>query len=189
MIHCQKCNQQNAPEAEKCSQCGTNLLPGAGIRERLGQLGCFVAAGILIPILALLILPRLAVGNILDNLILMAIMVLAFVAGFGFVLLGISLAVGKTPVHDKYKRRAERHVELDPQQAISDYGNAIKLAPEATAFDLLSARARLYHKQGMIEEEKSDWRHALENIEHRIAVSKTSDPNLEKQRSDILKRV
>ena len=189
MIHCQKCNQQNAPEAEKCIQCGTNLLPGADIKERLGQLGCFVVAGILIPILALIILPRLAVGNILDNLILMGITVLSFFAGIVFILLGISMAVGKTPVYDKYKRRAERHVELDPQQAISDYGNAIKLAPEAIAFDLLSARARLYHKLGMIEEEKSDWRQALENIDHRIAASKTSDPNLEKQRGDVLKRV
>jgi len=189
MIHCQKCNQQNAPEAEKCRLCGANLLPGADIKERLGQLGCFVVVGILIPILALIILPRLAVGNILDNLILMGITVLSFVAGIVFILLGISMAVGKTPVHEKYKRRAERHVDLDPQQAISDYGAAIELAPEAAAFDLLSARARLFHKQGMIEEEKSDWRRALEKINHRIAASKTPDPNLEKQRSDILKRV
>lgn len=188
MIHCQKCNQQNVSEAEKCSQCGANLLPGAGIKERLGQLGCLVVAGILTPVLALLILPRLAVGNILDNLILMGAIILSIVMGIVFILLGISLAVGKTPVYDRYKRRAERHVDLDPQQAIADYGKAIELAPEAIAFDLLSARAGLYHKQGMIEEEKSDWRRALENINHRIAVSKTSDPNLEKQRDAILKR-
>jgi len=189
MIHCQKCNQQNVPEAQKCSQCGANLLPGAGIKERLGQLGCLVLAGILIPVLALLILPRLAVGNILDNLILMGMTILSIVAGGVFILLGISMAVGKTPVYDRYKRRAERHVDLDPQQAIADYGVAIDLAPEAIAFDLLSARARLYQKQGMIEESKADWRRALENVNHRIAVSKTSDPNLEKQRAAILKRV
>jgi ribosomal protein L40E len=189
MIHCQKCNQQNAPEAQKCSQCGANLLPGAGIKERLGLLGCLVVAGILIPVLALLILPRLAVGNILDNLILMGMILLSIVAGIVFILLGISMAVGKTPVYDRYKRRAERHVDIDPQQAIADYGKAIELAPEAIAFDLLSARARLYQKQGMTEESKSDWRRALENIDHRIAVSKTSDPNLEKQRSEVLKRV
>lgn len=189
MIHCQKCNQQNTPEAQKCSQCGANLLPGAGIKERLGQLGCLVVAGILIPVLAFLIVPRLGVGNILDSLIGMGMIVLSVIAGIVFILLGISLAVGKTPAHDKYRRRAERHVEIDPQQAIADYGAAIKLAPEAIAFDLLSARARLYHKQGMIEEEKSDWRSALENVNHRIAVSKTSDPELEKQREAVLKRV
>jgi ribosomal protein L40E len=189
MIHCQKCNQQNASEAQKCSQCGANLLPGAGIKERLGLLGCLVVVGILIPVLALLILPRLAVGNILDNLILMGMIILSIVAGIVFILLGISMAVGKTPVYDRYKRRAERHVELDPRQAIADYGAAIELAPEAAAFDLLSARARLFHKQGMIEEEKAEWRRALDNVNHRIAVSKTSDPELEKQLAAVRKHV
>jgi ribosomal protein L40E len=189
MIHCQKCNQQNAPEAQKCSQCGANLLPGAGIKERLGQLGCLVVAGILIPVLAILILPRLAVGNILDSLILMGAIILSIVAGIVFILLGISLAVGKTPVYDRYKRRAERHVELYPKQAIADYGAAIELAPKAAAFDLLSARARLFHKQGMIEEEKADWRRALDNVNHRIAVSKTSDPELEKQLAAVRKHL
>ena len=39
-IHCQKCKHENAPGAMKCSQCGTNLLPGAGIGQRLGVFGC-----------------------------------------------------------------------------------------------------------------------------------------------------
>jgi ribosomal protein L40E len=189
MIHCQKCNQQNAPEAQKCSQCGVNLLPGAGIKERLGQLGCLVLVGILIPVLAFLIVPRLAVGNILDSLIGMGVIALSVVAGIVFILLGVSMAVGKTPAHDRYKRRAERHIDLDPHQAIADYGAAIDLAPEAIAFDLLSARARLYQKQGKVEESKSDWRRALENIDHRIAVSKEPDPNLQKQRSEIQKHL
>ncbi len=38
-VHCQKCKHENAPGAKKCSQCGTDLLPGAGIGQRLGVLG------------------------------------------------------------------------------------------------------------------------------------------------------
>ena len=38
VIFCQKCKHENAPDATHCSQCGTTLLPGAGVGERIGVL-------------------------------------------------------------------------------------------------------------------------------------------------------
>ena len=49
MVHCHKCGTVNPPEREICLRCGTNLLPGEGISDRVGNLiAGVIAAAILI---------------------------------------------------------------------------------------------------------------------------------------------
>jgi tetratricopeptide (TPR) repeat protein len=106
--------------------------------------------------------------------------------GFGaFVFfLGLILSLRKTPLYERYEIRAKRHVSLNPWQAIADYGEAIRIAPQTQAFDYLLERAKLHQELGMTREARSDWQHALENINAMIATPKTS-VDLYKQRAEI----
>jgi hypothetical protein len=174
MIHCQKCKHQNIPDAKKCDQCGANLLPGAGMRDR------FVVLGLAIFVSAI------AYFVFKNDMVLRCISILFGVLVVGF---GIFWLFRKTPLYERYETRAKRHLDLDPQQAIADYGTAIDLAPELFAFDLLCARAKLCQRQGMVEDAKSDWQRALENVNHRIAAIKDTDLELHKQRAETYKHL
>jgi ribosomal protein L40E len=178
-IHCQKCKHENAPNAQKCSRCGTNLLPGAGLGERFGVLGCSIILAVTSFALAFLVFIKTDV-KLLLGLILFGVLML----GFGFF-----WSVRKTPRYERYETRAKRHVSLDLRQAIADYGSAIDLAPEAKAFDLLRERAKLYQKLGMTIEARADWQLALDNINKRIAKSKTPVIDQKKQRAEIYKNL
>lgn len=178
MIHCQKCKQANAPDAPKCSQCGTDLLPGTGAGVRLGGLGCFIIIAAIAFALAFFVLK--------NNIILLSLLVLFGVLELGY---GIYWSLRKIPPYERYETRAKRHVELDPQQAISDYGSAIGLAPEAKAFDLCCERAKFLQSQGLTEEARSDWQRALDNINNRMAKSKTPVLAQMKQRAEIYKNL
>ena len=121
----------------------------------------------------------LAVTNFMLNpdigLWIVAIGVVTILMGFG--LWGLFY---KSPVYERYELRAKCHIPLDPQQAIADYGRAIKLAPEEKAFAFLQERAKLFQQQGMAEEAQADWQHALENVNKRIEAVKDSDLELHK---------
>jgi hypothetical protein len=75
---------------------------------------------------------------------------------------------------------------LNPVQAFADYGSALNGAPQAQAFDILLARARLYQGQGMVREAGTDWQRALENINNRIAKPK-APVELNKKRAELYK--
>jgi tetratricopeptide (TPR) repeat protein len=175
MIHCQKCKHENAPSALKCRQCGTNLLPGTGVGERLGILGCsIIIAGISLALVFLVFIKtdiKLMLGVILFGVLML---------GFGFF-----WSISKMPLYERYEARAKRHVSLDPQQAIADYTSAIDLTPKVKAIDFLRERAKLYQNQGLIEAAKTDWQYILENINKRMAKSKTPVIDLIKERADI----
>jgi tetratricopeptide (TPR) repeat protein len=180
-IHCQKCKQQNAPSANKCKKCGTDLLPGAGIGARLGG---FIFATILALVcfgVALLIYAMKAELEGKDLIYLVGLVLF----GILVFLVGIYYAFRKVPLYERYATRAKRHVSLNPWQAIVDYGAAIDLAPQTQAFDSLLERGKLYKKMGMINEARSDLQHALQNITARMANSKAPAMELKKQRAEI----
>jgi hypothetical protein len=184
-IFCQKCNHQNQPDSKKCSQCGADLLPGAGFAERLGVF-------ILTTILALV---SFGCGFLFfrfkpefngKDWIYLAGIILFGVFMFG---LGVLSAFRKVPIHERYSTRAKRHISLIPRQAISDFSSAINSAPLMQAFDYLQERANLFQNLGMEEEAKLDWKLALKNINSRMANLKPPFMELTKQRAEIYKNL
>ena len=91
-----------------------------------------------------------------------------------------------TPLYERYATRAKRHFELNPWQAIADYGSAIYNAPKTQAFDYLLEKAKLHQGLGMTVEARTDWQQALENINTRIVQSRASI-DLIKQCAEIYK--
>lgn len=179
MIECQKCKTKNESGTQKCTQCGANLLPGYSGKERLGALiACLVVGGLCFGSNFFLFQNYTYLFRIIITLFAVVI------AG-----LGIWWAVRKTPVYERYEIRAKAHVKTDAKQAIADYAEAIKLAPERAAFDLLNERAKLCNSHNMPEEAKSNWQQALENINHRIAAVKDTDLELHKNRAEVYKHL
>lgn len=181
-IHCQKCKHENAPDAMKCSQCGTNLLPGAGIGQRFGVFGCTTILAFLSLAIAYGVYASKAdIGG--KGVIYLIGLVLFGVFVFGF---GIIWSLRKTPPYERYAARAYRHVSLNPMQAIADYGIALNGAPQTQAFNFLLERAKLYQGLGMLREARTDWQYALENIDARMAKPK-APIELNKQRAELYK--
>lgn len=179
-IYCQKCNHQNASEATQCSQCGTDLLPGAGVGERIG---IFIGS---------LLLALLSFGGAFlyfrfnPEWGLKALLFLGGMIVFGvlMVVYGVFGSLRKISPHERYEIRAKRHVSLNPLQAIADYGSAINSAPPTQVFDYLLERAKVFQGLGMTTEARTDWQHALENINAKLAMPKASI-DLIKQRAEI----
>jgi len=179
-ISCQKCKHENAPDATNCSQCGTNLLPGAGVGERIGV---FIGS---------LLLALLSFGGAFlyfrfnPEWGLKALLFLGGMIVFGvlMVVFGVFSSLRKIPPHERYETRAKRHVSLNPLQAIADYGSAINSAPPTQVFDYLLERAKVFQGLGMTTEARTDWQHALDNINGRMAMPKASI-DLIKQRAEI----
>ncbi len=175
MISCQKCKTKNEAGAQKCTQCGANLLPGYSGKERLGVLIACLVVGVLCFASNFFLFQNYTyLFRILITLVAVVI------AG-----LGIWWSVRKTPVYERYEIRAKNHVKTDPKQAIADYAEAIKLAPEQQAFDLLNERAKLCNSHNMPDEAKSNWQQALENINQRITAVKDTDLELHKNRAEV----
>ena len=149
MISCKR-QAENAPTEDVCSQCGASLLPGRSVGSRLGSVGGGIAAGILSAALVYffsqmeepppccLSPEKLALGVI------------------ALPIIGIVDALRKTPLHERYAMRARRHVDLDPEQAVADFGQALELAPEKARAALLKERAALYEKLGLEAESVRD---------------------------------
>lgn len=184
-IFCQKCNHQNQPDSKKCSQCGADLLPGSGFGQRLGIF-------ILMAILSLVIF---GIGFLFfrfksefegKDWIYLAGILLFGVLLFG---LGVKTAFRKIPIHERYSARANRHISLNPRQAILDFSSAINSAPLIQAFDYLQERARLFQNLGMEEEAQLDWKFALKNINIRMEKLKPPYMELTKQRAEIYKNL
>jgi len=180
IIYCQKCKHENAPDATHCSQCGTTLLPGAGVWERIGVLIGTILLALLSFGGAVLFLRFNPEWGLKSLLFLGALIVF----GVFSIVYGIFLSLRKIPLHERYGTRAKRHVSLNTWQAIADYGSAIKNAQPTQAFDYMLGRAKLYQGLGKTAEARSDWQGALENINVRMAVPKAS-VDLIKQRAEI----
>lgn len=184
IIHCHKCKRKNAPSSKKCDQCGANMLPGTGIQQRLGFLVIALVVVAISFVAAFLLLKYKPEFGGKDWIY------FAGLAVFGGVILifGILWFLRITPLHERYATRAKRHIELNPWQAIDDYGSAINHSPKTQAFDYLLERAKLHQELGMTVEARTDWQHALENINTRIVLPRASI-DLNKQRAEIYKNL
>ena len=82
-----------------------------------------------------------------------------------FILFAVFLAFRKAPEYERYRLRAERHLSLDPEQALADFSQAIAITPakeKAGLFILLQKRADLLEKQGNVSKARSDHQQASE---------------------------
>ena len=144
MIHCKKCQTPNPSERVKCQQCNTNLLPGESLFDRTGTLlgGVFAAAfALLLATVASRLfedLPECLPASPTAWLFVAAISLLTAIYG----------VVRKTPLHVRYAKRARRHIELDPDQALQDLSAALEAAPEKHRASLLQERAALNERLG-----------------------------------------
>ncbi len=156
VIACPQCGVTNLITGEHCTECGLDLLPGMSVAERLAQVGC----GCFFCFLAYLIAVFTQTGALTSlrvNLEACVVSVFVFaVAAF----IAASRMEGhppwqKMPLADRHRRRAERYSDTNPAQAIADYGQAARLAPEDGA--LYRARAELYEKIGYRQEALEDY--------------------------------
>lgn len=152
MIQCHKCETNNLASRETCDACGANLLPGEGIGERIGNVIAGIIGGIIAGVAAYLMIQ--AEIETPDCWIISPAS--CMFAALAIPVMGIVSALRRTPLHQRYARRARRHVELDMEQAVADFSKALENAPEDDRAGLLKERAELYEKLGMQEEAMRD---------------------------------
>ncbi len=153
MVICPKCQAQNPPDRVTCSQCGANLLPGRGILERIGVLIAGVVGAAIFIGLAWLF-AQMEIAEALPpccaSPLAVGLLTLSCLVG------GLVWAFGRTPEYEKYVKRAQRHAEAAPEQALADFTKALELAPEKEQADILKQRGELYSKLGRKEKALAD---------------------------------
>jgi hypothetical protein len=145
LIHCPKCKTTNPTDADRCKQCGQNLLPGQGIGIRVFFFFFFMVLAIVFGYLMYINFIRenapnpdsfwinpvsLSVGILLS-------LILAFV-----------LSLRKIPIYKRYEKRSVRHLNLNLMQSIADLTSALETSPDNARRNLLKQRRRLYEKIG-----------------------------------------
>ncbi|MFC2104577.1 hypothetical protein ACFLS4_04410 [Bacteroidota bacterium] len=139
-IICRKCKHHNETSKENCTQCGSDLLPGKSITDRL----IYFAIGIVCLVISLLMY-RISFA-------------LGFWIGFPMILaFGYCLfvAVSGTTTKTRHEERGDRHKKDCPQQAIADYSKAIELAK--SKFTLIEKRGDYFNELKQYDLALSDY--------------------------------
>lgn len=183
-IHCQKCKHENVPNAQKCARCGANLLPGAGLAQRLWIFFSATSLAVTCFYFFFINIKKIELGGkpaiYLVGLLIFGILTLGF---------GLIQSLRKIPLDERYVMRARRHASLNKLQAIADYGSAMQTAPQYLVLNYLVERAKLYQDLGMPGQAASDWQRALAKINDRIARANPPVPDLFKQRAELYKNL
>jgi tetratricopeptide (TPR) repeat protein len=163
MIHCNKCKTQNPPNAQKCSKCGKDLLPGSGLGERAAGFGCMIIlAALSIPVMYLCSSAAASAGEGTGTSL--ALMILGPIGAIIFLLMALVVAFRKVDAWERYENRAKRHIKLDPGQAISDFTQSLATLPERSKtkrLELLKQRAEVWLQQNKPIESQADYQQAL----------------------------
>ena len=117
-VICPKCQTQNAPDRVSCSQCRAKLLPGRGALERIGYLiGGVVLAAVFVGLAWLFLQMELAesLPPCCASPLTLILLALSGLVG------GVRMAFSHTPEYEKYEKRAQRHAEAAPEQALADF--------------------------------------------------------------------
>lgn len=155
MITCVKCKEQNPANLENCQNCGHTLLPGETFGDRItifiaGLIGMGISIGMLF------LLEKYPDLTDLSQCLIFARPEVWFIGIVGFPITGLIGALRKTPMYKKYENRAQRHQEIDPEQALVDLSEALQLAPEKEKAGLLKQRSALFNKLGREKEALQD---------------------------------
>lgn len=73
------------------------------------------------------------------------------------------MALRRTPAFQRYVDRAKRHLLIDPQQALSDFNQALQLAPEKEKAGILKQRSKLLQTLGQVKDATRDKIAALQS--------------------------
>ena len=159
-VHCDRCGTANPADSLRCGRCKTDLLPGERAVVRIG----YLAAGILFAVLGGFLAWRFTVSppDVLVGVCLTSPVAWAL-AALGALIGGIVFAIRRTPLHERYAIRARRHVELDADQALADFNQALALAPDKARGEILTKRAGLLTKLGRQDEATRDQLSATES--------------------------
>lgn len=160
MITCSHCKTVNPPEQRQCQNCHRDLLPGRGALLRIGVLIVSLAIGAF----GAFILYKISQGGDLPDLgCAITSPVFWLILTIGSPLMGLVYALQRTPQYEKYVERAKRHLQLDPDQALADFNQALNLAPEKNKAAILRDRAALMAKLGRATESARDKIAAMES--------------------------
>ena len=141
-LYCPKCKSPNPSEERRCQNCRANLLPAEGGLTRLGYLFSGLVFGGLAIGMAYLKVQYEEIFSVCPS-------PLYFGGAAIFIpILGLAMALRRTPPYVRYENRAKRHLEISPLQAVADFSQAILLAPEKEVASLLKQRAAVYEKLG-----------------------------------------
>lgn len=152
MIQCPKCETNNPSGRDICEECEAKLLPGEGIGDRLGNLIVGILGGIMAGVGAWwLSESQIEVPDCMP-----VSPVACIFAAIASPIAGLVSALRKTPLYKRYATRARRHIEIDPEQAVADFSQALETAPEKERAGLLKERAVLYEKLGLEKEATRD---------------------------------
>lgn len=117
MIHCLNCKTQNSPDASVCQQCQSDLLPSEMNISRIIRLAFYSLFGIGLIVVGF----RFFKADIFIYGL--------YILGGLLIFRGVWELFRVTPTYRRYEIRANRHVKLDPQQALDDLNMAISYAP------------------------------------------------------------
>ena len=140
-VICAKCQARNSTAQEVCLRCGASLLPGRSIGDRVKRLVLTILVSGFFAALAVL-LSELGQEELYCwySFVLMQSL-------FSFVG-GLAWAFGRTPEYEKHIRRAQRHIAIEPEQALADFTQALKLAPEKERTKISRQRTQICEKLG-----------------------------------------
>jgi tetratricopeptide (TPR) repeat protein len=167
MIHCHKCKTVNPTNAEKCGKCGKDLLPGSSFGERVTGFGCMILlAAISIPAMYFCSSSAIAIGEGTGRSI--ALLILGPIMAVSFLIIALVIAFRKVALYERYQNRANRHIKLDPQQAIQDFSQAFVNLPQKTSdlgVQILISQAELFTQEGRNYEAQAGFQQALAIVE------------------------
>ena len=155
-----KCGESNKSEESRCSKCGRTLLPGKAVGSRIKDLGWILVLFIVIYGVFLLAADKFS------PLLLLLVMGVPLLIP----LWGLWSLITPTDLAQKYAMRAERHVEIDLQQALTDYSEAIRLSNDRKTLpgerNLENPyyhydRGEVYEKMGRLKEAHADFQVAV----------------------------
>lgn len=136
--------------AKSHSSKATRSLPGRGLRERIAGLALAVGCGAI-----LLGIPYLTNGHI-PFVVLLLLFPILIVVAIG----GLRMAFGSTSLPERYRARARRLSQSDPEQAVVDYTEALKLSEGTNrpAFrrTILYERAQIFKRLGQMDDAIAD---------------------------------
>jgi len=149
-VLCPKCQTQNEPALARCSACGADLLPGRSGWERVGYLVVGILFTAAVVRVAMVMASRGTEVPLCASPAALALWAVAMFIG------ALRLAFGRTPPHEKYLNRAQRHLDKVPLQALSDLTQALNLAPPKQRPAIHKQRGELLSKLGRAEEALDD---------------------------------
>lgn len=171
MIKCIKCKTLNPLDSMSCIKCSSDLLPAPPLRDRTPFAIIGLSISFLALVLSILLLVKVIPVPYVDpESTLYWIrpgIILLFALPFTLLcaILIIKESKHEPSLDEKLLYRAIRHVNIDREQAESDFREAIRLTDR---WDYYQRRGLFYEKIGLLDEADTDYRTALTKLPDKV---------------------